>query len=129
MRENYSDSKYAVQLLDPQTISGDGSEHDGSWVDLKNFRDGVLLVSAGAIDAATTVTIQCQTAEDDSGTGAADVLSADQSFTNTGANAVHAYELKNLKRYVRLQYKVTNAKNALIGAVVVGWNRFQVPAS
>ena len=127
MRENYNDSKYGVQLLNPQTIAGTGSEVNGSWVDFKNFRDGVLLVPVGAIDAGTTINIQIQTAEDDSGTGATDVLSADQSIT-TG-NALYAYELKDLKRYVRIQYTVTNAKNALFGAVAVGWNRFQLPAS
>lgn len=127
MRENYNDSKYGVQLLNPQTISGDGSEHNGSWVDLKGFRDGVLLVPVGAIDAGTTISIQIQTAKDSAGTGAADVLSADQSITS--GNTLYAYELKDLKRYVRIQYTVTNAKNALFGAVAVGWNRFQVPAS
>lgn len=128
MRLNYSDNMYAVQLLNPQQITGDGNEATGSAVDLKNCVRGVLVVPVGEMDDATTLTLQIQTCDTLDGTFQ-DVLSADQEITTADKNKVHCFELDNLKRYVRLQYTVTNAKNVTFGAAVIGWHRPLVPVS
>ena len=122
MERNYDDVFEAQQVLEAQTITGDGTEKNGSGVDLGNCRNGVLLVLAGVFESATTATLQLQTSADDGDKDAwADVLASDETILTAADQAVHEYELLYLRRYVRLQYTVTNGKNAILGACVVGW--------
>ena len=120
MRLNYNDNFSKAHLLGAVSYAGDGAEHDGTGVSLGNCRDGVAIVNVGTIPAATTITIQVQTSSDNSTWS--DVLSADQDIATADGVGTYCYELANLKKYVRLQYKVTNGKTVVISASAIGWN-------
>ncbi len=127
MLRNFEDSFYGAQLLANQTITGDGQEHDGASVDLKGCEKGVLLVDVGDVATGATLTYQIQTSSD--GSTWTDVLSADQTVTDAGASTLYTHELSDLKRYVRIQYTVTNTHSVNVGFAVVGWHAGRVPVS
>ena len=130
MERNYDDVFEAQQVLEAQTIAGDGTEKNGSGVDMGHCRNGVLLILAGVFDSATTATFQLQTSADNGDEDDwEDVLDADEDIATAGDQALYEYELLYLRRYVRLQYKVTNGKNAILGAAVVGWAAPERPIS
>jgi len=120
MERNYDDVMNSVCGLLPQTIAGDGAEHLSAALDLGHCRNGVLLVNAGEMDALSTLTVQVLTCDTSDGTYT-DVLAADEDIGVAGKNTLYEYELLYLERYVKFQYSVTNAKNALFGATITGW--------
>lgn len=120
MKKNYDDFGMAEELLTNQTIAGDGAEHDGTGVDFKGIRKGVLLIHAGAFDSATTLTYQLQTSYDNSNW--TDCFDADKTLLTAADEDLVAFEVNDIERYLRIQYTVTNGKNALAGFSFVGWD-------
>jgi len=127
MQRNFDDFAYDGQLLAPQTIAGSGSEVDGSGVDMKRCKTGVVVFDVGAVDSGTTVSVMIQKSEDDSTWE--DAISSAKTFTNANANSTVTQAVKNMERYWRIQYTVTNGKNALFGAVAIGWDAPVAPIS
>ena len=125
MRRNFDDFAHDGQLLAPQTISGDGDEHNGSGVDMKHCRTGVVVFNIGAVVAAATISVMIQKSEDDSTWE--DAISAAKTFATADANSVVTQAVIDMERYWRIQYTVTNNKDALFGAVGVGWDAPYVP--
>ena len=110
------------QLLETQTVSGTGSEVSGTGVDMGHCRNGTLIVAAGAFDSGTTVSLMVQTSADNGvDDDWADVLSAAYEIATAADQAFLEEELLYMRRYVRVQYTVTNAKDAILGIGVIGW--------
>lgn len=119
---DFTNFLHDVNLVSPQVLTGSGSEVTGSATDLSYCRDGLLLINLGAIDAATTIGYQIQTCDTSDGTYA-DVLSADGSLATANANTLIAVALSDLKRYVKFQYTITNAKTVYASVIVLVGNR------
>ena len=95
-----------VSLVDPITASA-GAEVNGDGVDTNGFDEGLLVVSAGAFTATGVVGFTIQESDDDttytdiSGASITSLTTANDSTTYVGR-----LNLKNLGRYIRLQYDV-----------------------
>ena len=120
MERDFTGTMKAVCGLTTITIAGDGNEHLSSALDLGGCRNGVLITNIGEMDADTTLTIQVTTCDTSDGTFT-DVISADHAILTAEKNTLHTIDLEYMERYVKFQYKVTNGKNALFGAEIVGW--------
>ena len=127
MRRNFDDFAYDGMLLISQTIAGSGSEVDGTSVDMKRCRTGVVLFILGAIDAATDVSVMVQKSEDDSTWE--DAIDSALTFDQDSASTVVTQEVINMERYWRIQYTVTSGKDCLMGCAGIGWDAPSLPVS
>lgn len=127
MRRNFDDFGHDGILLPSQTIAGSGSEVNGTGVDMKRCRTGVVLFTLGAIDAATDVSVMVQKSDDNSTWE--DAISSALTFDQDSASLTVTQEVINMERYWRIQYTVTNAKNALFGVAGIGWDAPSLPVS
>lgn len=122
MEKNWDAAFKVGQLLETQTVSGTGSEINGTGVDMGHCRNGALIVAAGVFDSGTTVSIMIQTSADNGvDDDWADVLSAAFEVATAADQAWLEEELLYLRRYVRAQYTITSGKDAIIGLGCVGW--------
>ena len=120
MRRNFDDFAHDGILLPAQTITGDGEEHNGTGVDMKRCRTGVILFTCGAIDLATDVSVMVQKSEDNSTWE--DAISAAKTFDQDSASITVTQGVINMERYWRIQYTVTSGKGCLMGVAGIGWD-------
>lgn len=131
MRRDFDSNKFAIQVLAPNEEldihSSTPSVLDN--IDCENVRDGVLLINCGDLEAVG---------------GFAVGMSADTAWTDvewlyggsttfetlatTLADAVNAYALADLRKYVRVRLH-TGSASADLGITLVGWNRVNVPVT
>ena len=95
-------------------------------IDTDFMRDGILAIHCGAYGAGATLGIQLITSDEAAGTYA-DVLAADLALTEAAdEDSVHYVAVKDMKRYVMLQYNVS-VGDVLFGAVLIGSRRPENP--
>ena len=125
MRRNFDDFAYDGILLPAQTIAGSGDEVNGTAVDMKRCRTGVILFTCGEIDTETDVSVMVQKSEDNSTWE--DAISSAKTFDQDSASLTVTQAVINMERYWRIQYTVTNGKDCLMGVAGIGWDAPSLP--
>ena len=126
-RRNFDDFAHDGILLPAQTIAGDDGEHNGTGVDMKRCRTGVVLFTLGAIDSGTDVSVMIQKSDDNSTWE--DAIDDALTFDQDSASTTVTQEVINMERYWRIQYTVTTGKDCLMGCAGVGWDSPSLPVS
>lgn len=125
MKRNYDDFGYAVALLNPDSMTGDGTYATGSDTDLKGCTKGVLIALKG--DGWTgSLTYKFQHGAT-TGSGYGDHSAFSTGATLTGANKIAATEINDLKRYGRILYQAEASDTGRVGFVFVGWDATTQP--
>ena len=120
-----TDTLNVISLLVPATY-GIAAEATTAAIDTDFMRDGILAIHCGAYGAGGTLGIQLITSDEAAGTYA-DVLAADLAYTEAAnEDAVTYVAVKDLKRYVMLQYTVGTG-SCLFGATLIGAHRPENP--
>lgn len=132
MRGDFDSSKFAIQVVSPDTYTLDGHINAETVdVDAENVRDGVMVVNVGSLAQDLEIAIAtCY----DTGFAVADTVWLEGSATeyetidSGDEDQVHTYALEDLRKYVRFRFHTTNGADE-VGVVLVGWNRVTVPVS
>lgn len=100
-------------------VAGSGAAVNGSWVDTRDLAEGYLFIDVTAIDAATTIALTLSFANadrsivGDSGVSIANMTTATQQMV----------AVPQLAAYARINYTVTNGKNATFRALLTAKTR------